>query len=616
MKDAGIRRYAPIAGTVLLTVMCIGTATGVQRTVISLYAEQLLSSKSTLTYVILYLPIFIFGILKGTVDLLGGWLSDRFGRKNVIIAGSLLYMIGALLLYLGNNLTALVMANTMIGSGQGMLLAGAMIALSDLSSSSEQALSFGLMESFVYGGYTIGAVLAGYISELKGIKDSFIISLTSAALALAISTSTMRETREIPSKKQDYVKVKEMNTIDIYKTCLKSWTLRVAYFLGHLASFSDVLIWGTFPLYLYSRGLTQSMIGFIQGASTLTWAISMPFAGKISDVLGRRVLSTVGLMIKAFGIISILNSTSFALNLVAASLIGLGTGLYYPIMPAISTDVVPSNVKGRALGLFRAIRDYGYFTGAIFLGIVTSAFSYQHAFYVTVALLGVGTLAIFAGIKETRPFWPALELVEEHVLKVMECCEAMNEMIKLHTSGKKEDVLRLSKRIKQLESQADSIRLRIDRDLWFRALHGQDKADLSRLSEKIDRIAAYLLGASRRLILLDPETIPSPMKAKFNSMGDKCLEVMEKLVSAVKVIREDRETALLLAEEVGGLETNYDMLHLEASRELMEMADGLKPLTLLNIRDFIDLMEYAVDAAEDASDIIRVLIFKHSAWPI
>ncbi len=37
-------------------------------------------------------------------------------------------------------------------------------------------------------------------------------------------------------------------------------------------------------------------------------------------------------------------------------------------------------------------------------------------------------------------------------------------------------------------------------------------------------------------------------------------------------------------------------------------------LTLLNIRDLVEFLEYAADVAEDAADVMRVIVFKHSAW--
>ncbi len=600
-----------LVAAILSAAMPIGAATGVQRSVMTLYTASLVGAAS---YLLTYMPILSFGLLKGTIDLVGGWFSDRFGRRPALILGSAVYLAGAATIYLGGTLEALVAGNLLVGAGEGLTLSAAMIALSDVGGS-RQAFGFGLMESSVYGGYGVGSVIAGYVAGMRGYRDAFVVSVASASLALLVAVSAVRETRGLAREVPGRSIGRDMSSREVYRRCLRSWTLRVVYFLGHLANFSDTLIWGAFPLYLVSRGLPEHAVGWVQGAATLTWAASMPLTGRVSDRLGRKLPSAAGLALKAVGILGVYLSRGFAESLASAAVIGLGVGLYYPIMPAISTDVVPSAVRGRALGLYRAIRDFGYLTGALALGLV-SAFGQVYAFALTASLLAAGIVAFAVGIKETRPFWPAYPETVRHSKTVLEMVRLLRQAISAHAEGDVDGVRSLASRIKELEDEADALRVAIDRTLWLSALSGQDKADFARLTNRVEKVAAYVLGSSRRLLLVEPEEVSGELAATLVQFSRGLEREVEMLTRAIEVLGLEIEAALPMIDEVGDLESELDSLHQKALHELEDIAKGVDVLTLLNLRELVQFLEYAADVAEDAADVLRVIVFKHSAWAV
>ncbi len=253
--------------------------------------------------------------------------------------------------------------------------------------------------------------------------------------------------------------------------------------------------------------------------------------------------------------------------------------------------------------------------GAPALGLV-SGWGFSYAFLLTVGLLGIGALAIAVGIKETRPFWPAYPDVVRHSKKVLEIVRLLGEMFDAHFSGDEERSKQLAGRIKELEDEADEIRVRIDRALWVSALRGQDKADFARLTNRLEKIAAYSLGSSRRLLLVRPHEISEELKTALNSFLEELEREVETLVSAVEILGQELEEALPVVESVGDLETELDVLHQRALTELEKQVKRVDVLTLLNLRDLVQFLEYAADVAEDAADVLRVIVFKHSAWSV
>nr|MDO8043377.1 DUF47 family protein [Candidatus Baldrarchaeota archaeon] len=80
---------------------------------------------------------------------------------------------------------------------------------------------------------------------------------------------------------------------------------------------------------------------------------------------------------------------------------------------------------------------------------------------------------------------------------------------------------------------------------------------------------------------------------------------------AIEALRINVEEALRIVEEIEKLETDMDDRYHEISGEIIKLSDELSTPTLLTVRDFINLIEFAIDTAEDAGDHIRMIAVKH-----
>jgi len=79
------------------------------------------------------------------------------------------------------------------------------------------------------------------------------------------------------------------------------------------------------------------------------------------------------------------------------------------------------------------------------------------------------------------------------------------------------------------------------------------------------------------------------------------------------LINKNKNEALNLAHEIEKYEERLDDVKLEALRRLAVREKRTSPLTYLQIRDFIFLLDMIADAAENASDIITAMIVKSGA---
>ncbi|MHA1722331.1 MAG: MFS transporter [Candidatus Baldrarchaeia archaeon] len=606
-KRIGIRLHPKIALTVLIAVFLLGSATGVERTIISLYAQKYVALSVQLGAV-----ISAFGALKATMDIPSGIISDKIGRKKALTIGSITYILGAFMLAYSNSYLEILVANCLVGAGAGMFLAAAMISLSDIGSYEERAFSFGLMEFSVYAGLSAGALVAGILATIyQSLRKPLLFTAGTALIVLAISTIFIKETKSFIEEKEYNLRYKSSSKRNLSKFA-KNPRLLTIYLTAHVTKIGDSLIWVFLPIYLAKTAqFNIEQIGIIQGTLTIIWALSMPLSGKISDMVGRKIPCIIGLLLNATFLLLILWVRSFPAVMALIFLTGIGAGLYYPVLPAVSADVVRPELKGSALGLYRSLRDAGYFTGPLILGFIADIYNIKSAFFTTFYLLIICAGAVLIAVKETRPGWPAFEYSIKHTGLVCEAARRVELAVHAFVNEDVEAVNKLVREAKTIERKADEIKREIMLRLSMGVLEAPDRADFLRLTELVDDVAGYIVGAGRRLTLLDPKNFPREIREHFAMFSKGVTKIADLVKQAIEALRINVEEALRIVEEIEKLETDMDDHYHEISSKIIKLSDKLSTPTLLTVRDFINLIEFAIDTAEDAGDHIRMIAVKH-----
>jgi len=171
----------------------VGGMIGQERTVLPLLAEEefgLTAFSSTLTF------IAAFGIVKAGTNFFAGTLSDRHGRKPVLIAGWLIGIPVPLLLMWAPTWGWVIFANVLLGVNQGLTWSTTIIMKIDLVGPAKRGLAMGFNEAAGYIAVAATALATGFIAEEYGLRpEPFYLGLAFAALGLGISTLFVRETR-------------------------------------------------------------------------------------------------------------------------------------------------------------------------------------------------------------------------------------------------------------------------------------------------------------------------------------------------------------------------------------------------------------------------------------
>lgn len=164
-----------------------------------------------------------------------------------------------------------------------------------------------------------------------------------------------------------------------------------------MASFNMVI--PELPDFITSLGGAEYK-GLIISLFTLTAAISRPFSGRLTDLIGRKPIMIFGVIVAVIGSFSYLIVASLIGFLMLRLFHGMSTGFSPTGQTALLSDIVPASKRGEAMGIFGVASSLGM-AGGPALGAEIARHFGLDAMFITSGVLGVITLFIFFPMKET-----------------------------------------------------------------------------------------------------------------------------------------------------------------------------------------------------------------------
>src|SRR5579864_6976905 len=145
----------------------VGGMVGLERAIVPLLAADDFGQTSR-TVILSF--IVSFGIVKALANLFAGRMSDRIGRKRILVAGWVIGLPAPILVMLAPSWEWVVFANVLLGINQGLCWSTTVIMKIDLVGPARRGLAMGLNEFAGYGAVSLAALASGYLAATYALR--------------------------------------------------------------------------------------------------------------------------------------------------------------------------------------------------------------------------------------------------------------------------------------------------------------------------------------------------------------------------------------------------------------------------------------------------------------
>jgi len=365
---------------------------------LSLYFINLSASTALLGIV-----FAVYRVAYAVAMLPGGYLADRFGRKNLIVIGSLVFAAFLLPMSLAGSWILALAFLVCAQLGISMYQPGTSAMIAESLTSEARAAGFGKFWSIVMVGSLIGPVIAGYLSMGSNYGILFLF-----ASLIMFGVTFIRFKFLVETKKGVILKnASKEGFVDKLKLI---WGVGsgVKFYLIYscISEFGFQLMIPYMSVYWgYVIHMNEFLIGIGFATFMLFMILSQIPGGKLSDRIGRKPC----LIVSAFGstvtTIVMLFCTDPAQVILMQALGGVFAGLGHGPHEALSAELVDESVRGTALGVFRTTSGLIGAIGPLAAGLICGVYSFEVypkiIFYLYGAVNSVAAILLALFVEET-----------------------------------------------------------------------------------------------------------------------------------------------------------------------------------------------------------------------
>jgi MFS family permease len=317
-----------------------------------------------------------------------GGLSDRLGRRPVLLVCLLGTSLAYLLLGLAQTLVSLVLAVVLAGAASGTL-ATAQAYIADSTTKEDRARGLGLIGAAFGLGLMAGPAIGGLLSLHSLVAPA----LFASALALtncAFGYLTLPESHAPHLRKK--VPLLRLDPVSQLARILRMRHVRALLAAVLLLNLALAGLVNNFPLFSQtSFGWGTTSNAFFFAFVGLCAVVTQGFLiGRLQPHFGESKLLLGGLALVSLNLLLVALVPSGILLYPIVGLLALGMGLAIPSLTAIISNRTPAGVQGRLMGGMQAILSL-----AMILGPMTAGLAFDHLGTPAPYLIG-GTLALLA----------------------------------------------------------------------------------------------------------------------------------------------------------------------------------------------------------------------------
>ena len=312
--------------------------------------------------------IGIFSVTQSILQYPYAALSDKLGRRRVVLFGMLIYLLGTFLCFTAQDVLQLIIYRAIQGAGAYTSILQAIVG--DVYKKDQHSKGMGYYSLYMNVGYFLGFIIGGFVASFLGFRSIFLITGFLICFSILFIFFVFKEENKTKSI-EDEDKSLEFNMKNI-KILLKERQYIYSLLLNCVRWF----LFGFITAYLVwvlqdnvrGFGLDEIISSYVMLVILALYVVFIFISSKLLNRYGPRKLMLIGqALVMVFGIAFFF--PDFVLNLpiflIVVSSLGIGIALFDPagntLLLEVIEDIQP-DLKGSGIGLTNAI---GFFCGAI-----------------------------------------------------------------------------------------------------------------------------------------------------------------------------------------------------------------------------------------------------------
>ena len=347
------------------------------------------------------LVIAIYSAMQFLFSAIFGSLSDRFGRRPILMATIAINAVGYLAFGLVTNLAILFISRIISGIASGNL-AVAQAYLSDITPPEKRATAFGMIGAATGLGFVFGPPIGGFITSHFGVAMVGYAVAGLCAINLILAFIRLPETL---TTAQTGVS-RRLIDFSAFRVVAASPVLARLFWVYFLfvSGFAVLTVVGAL-LWLDRFALSDAQVGYTFGLIGVVMAVVQGFIGRATAKFGEKPTMASGLALMMFALVAmpLVPKLLFVpAELVVIAIFAIGYALVLPTGTALVAAAVGNGPQGQMLGQYQSVGALARIIGPLVAGAAYQ-FSQQLPFFIGGASIAVALLLAFRISVEQQP---------------------------------------------------------------------------------------------------------------------------------------------------------------------------------------------------------------------
>jgi DHA1 family tetracycline resistance protein-like MFS transporter len=325
--------------------------------------------------------VAVFSFVQFIFNPIFGGISDKKGRKPIIVACLLLSVLGYIIFAFADSYWVLLISRTIAGLG-GSSISVAQAYIADITTKEDRSKGMGLIGAAFALGFVFGPLIGGLLSKF----GTAVIGFSGAGfsfIAFLITIIFLPESLKV--KNEDTVQKKRRAFFNFSHLIevLKRPAIGVVIILFFIITFSMSNIFGVFSLLGFKAyHLTDLQIGLLYGTMGIFSAVAQTgIIHILSKYLKEITIISLGAFLLLIALVLMPLSTGFNMLAVLSGTFTMGTGLLVPTILSLISKVTPDREQGAVLGVNQSFSALARVLGPLWGGFSFEYFGYVFPFF-------------------------------------------------------------------------------------------------------------------------------------------------------------------------------------------------------------------------------------------